>query len=150
MAFFSDLWNGIKNVGSAVVDVFSVIVGALVGGIFWLVDRVFDAFDAIIDLFDWLFEKVGEIFSPTAETGQVDIIPNTPAVQDLVKKLEKEGKVREGTAVTIGRDKAAVQVISEGNQVKKVVIAGSEQGFSDEIAKNLKEGNLYRLPINIK
>lgn len=148
MAFFSDLWNGIQNVGSAVVDVFAVIVGALVGGIFWLVDRVFDAVEAVLDLFEWLFEKVGEIFTSSEKDKNLIILPTTPEVEKIIgTEIEKGNVTVAKTKVKLRANKSKLQAIVADGKVKKMVIAGSEQGFSQEIKEATERGRLYKIPV---
>ena len=148
MAFFSDLWNGIQNVGSAVVDVFSVIVGALVGGIFWLVDRVFDAVEAVLDLFEWLFEKVGEIFTSSEKDKNLIILPTTPEVEKIIgTEIEKGNVTVAKEKVKLRANKSKLQAIVADGKVKKIVIAGSEQGFSQEIKEATERGRLYKIPV---
>ena len=148
MAFFSDLWNGIQNVGSAVVDVFSDIVGALVGGIFWLVDRVFDAVEAVLDLFEWLFEKVGEIFTSSEKDKNLIILPTTPEVEKIIgTEIEKGNVTVAKEKVKLRANKSKLQAIVADGKVKKIVIAGSEQGFSQEIKEATERGRLYKIPV---
>lgn len=148
MAFFSDLWNGIKNVGSAVVDVFSIIMVALVKGVFWLLDRVFDAVEAVLDLFEWLFEKVGEIFTSSEKDKNLIILPTTPEVEKIIgTEIEKGNVTVAKEKVKLRANKSKLQAIVADGKVKKMVIAGSEQGFSQEIKEATEQGRLYKIPV---
>lgn len=148
MAFFSDLWNGIKNVGSAVVDVFSIIMNALVKGVFWLLDRVFDAVEAVLDLFEWLFEKVGEIFTSSEKDKNLIILPTTPEVEKIIgTEIEKGNVTVAKEKVKLRANKSKLQAIVADGKVKKMVIAGSEQGFSQEIKEATERGRLYKIPV---
>lgn len=148
MAFFSDLWDGIKNVGSAVVDVFNIIMGALVKGVFWLVDRVFDAVEAVLDLFEWLFEEVGEIFTSSEKDKNLIILPTTPEVEKIIgTEIEKGNVTVAKEKVKLRANKSKLQAIVADGKVKKMVIAGSEQGFSQEIKEATERGRLYQIPV---
>ena len=146
MAFFSDLWNGIKDVGSSLLDVCGIIVNKLVDGVFWLVDKVFDAVDAIVDLFDWILRKIGDIFSDSDQEGEVIFLPPTPEVNGIIRDLGKNGVVTAETIVKLNQRKAALQVIqNEKGEIKQMVVAGSEKGFSADIDNTLKQGKLHRV-----
>lgn len=147
MAFFSDLWDGIKNVGSSVLNVIGVIAGAIVDTVFWLIDKVFDAFEAVIDFVDWTFTKIGDWLSPKTDKGDIIILPNTPRVINIVDELEQDGQVKQGSKVKLSSGKAALQVLQSDGQVKKMVIAGSDKGFSSDINCAIKNGQLYKIPI---
>lgn len=148
MAFFSDLWNGIKDVGSSLLDVCGIIVNKLVDGVFWLVDKVFDAIDAIADLFDWIFEKIGNIFSPSDKGGMVKILPPDPVIVGKMNEWEKKGMVETGSTVKLKQGKVALQIITnDKSDVKRAVLAGSEKGFSKDIKNAMQQGKLYNIPV---
>ncbi len=151
MAFFSDLWNGIKGVGSSLLDVCGIIVNKLVDGVFWLVNKVFDAVDAIIDLFDWILKKIGNIFSPSDQEGTVIVLPTTPPeVNKLIKDLGDKGVITAPTIVKLNQRKAALQVIqNEKGEIKQMVVAGSEKGFSGDIETAMEQGILYKIPVEL-
>lgn len=129
------------------MQIVGVVAGALIDSVFWLIDRVFDAIEAIMDLVSWTFEQIGNWLSPKDKTGTVTFLPPTPQVIGLVEELEKQGKVKQGIAVKIKAGKAAVQTLVSDNEVKRVVIAGSDKGFSTDIQKELKVGNMYKIPV---
>ena len=148
MTLFSDLWNGIKQVGSGIANIFGAIIETLVSGVFWLIDRVFDAVEAVLDLFDWLFEKVGEFFSSITSKKTIEVLPPTPEVIQVYENLVNNGKVEEApNPVKLRNRKAAMQVITENGKVVKTIIAGSDKGFSSDIDKALLQGKTYRIPI---
>lgn len=147
MALFKDLWEGIKTVGSGLLDITVTIAEALIEGVFWLVDRIFDAIEAIIGLVEWTFEKIGDWLSPEDKTGEVVILPPTPAINSHIKEMEQKGLVKVGTAVKVGQGKMALQTLVSDGEVKGMVFAGSEKGLSSEINSVLKTGKLYKVPV---
>lgn len=148
MALFSDLWNGIKNVGSAIGELLSIIMDALVEGVFWLLDRVFDAFEAVLDLFDWLSEKVGEMFTSSEKDKNLIILPTTPEVEKIIGNAFEKGNVTVAKEkVKLRANKSKLQAIVADGKVKKMVIAGSEQGFSQEIKEATERGRLYKIQV---
>lgn len=147
MAFFSDLWNGIKNVGAGLLQIVDVIAESLIDAVFWLIDRVFDAIEAVFDLVEWTFGKIGDWLSPKDKTGEINILPPTPEVVNIMKELEKGGKVTTGQVVSIKNRTAALQVLSSDGKVQKVLIAGSNKGFSSEIDNEIKQGKIYKIPV---
>lgn len=147
MEFFSNLWNGIKTAGAGLLKIVDAIAEVLVDAVFWLIDRVFDAIEAVCDLVDWTFSKIGDWLSPKTGTGEVVILPPTAEVNNIVQELEKKGQVDIGVPVKIRERKAAVQVLIADDKVQKIVVAGSDKGFSSEIDRAIKTGNLYKIPV---
>lgn len=147
MAFFSDLWDGIKEVGSGIANIFGTIIETLVSGVFWLIDRAFDAVEAVFDLFDWLFEKIGNVFSSKTSEKELVILPPTPEVNKVYENLKNQGKITIGKTLSLSDRKAAMQCVVENGQVKKTVIAGSDKGFSTDIDQALQNGRLYKIPV---
>ena len=147
MEFFSNLWNGIRTAGAGFLKIVNAVAEALVDAVFWLIDRVFDAIEAVCDLVDWTFTKIGDWLSPKTDTGEVKILPPTVEVNNLVGELENQKKVTVGTKLKISTRKAAVQVLVSDDKVQKIVIAGSDKGFSSEIDRAIKTGIMYKIPI---
>ena len=147
MDFFSNLWNGIKTVGAGLLKIVDAIAEVLVDAVFWLIDRVFDAIEAVCDLVDWTFTKIGDWLSPKTGTGEVVILPPTDEVNKIVGELEKQKKVTVGTKLKISARNAAVQVLVSDDKVQKIVVAGSDKGFSSEIDRAIKTGNMYKIPV---
>lgn len=145
MGLFSNIWSGIKTIGSGVLEIVGAVLEVLLDVTFWLIEKVFDAIEAVSDWIDSIFDTIGNWLS--GNKGEVIILPPTPEVNNVVKELEKNGKIH--TAPTYHRNKnnGTLGVIKSGNQVKGVQFIGSNEGFDKEIKKHLDQGNMYKVPV---
>ena len=108
----------------------------------------FDAVEAVLDLFEWLFEKVGEIFTSSEKDKNLIILPTTPEVEKIIgTEIEKGNVTVAKEKVKLRANKSKLQAIVADGKVKKIVIAGSEQGFSQEIKEATERGRLYKIPV---
>lgn len=150
MGFFSDLWEGAKNIVKGVGEILGVLLEVLFEGAFWLIGKVFDAIEAIFEfigeMIDAVIDAIGNFFTSPDKDGEAGILPPTPDVVDVIKKYDK----------TYGTDyhrkaeqgKATLGYIEDGN--KKVVgasIVGSDKGFDSKIGETHKRKRIYATKI---
>lgn len=148
MNWLAKLWDSFVNgVATVVKEVYDFIVEELVPTIYWLVEVVFDAINSVIELIDWLGSILGIDIFQVGDTGGVAVLPPTDALMGIMKDLEEKGMVVKGTVVKLQSKKAAVQAVIKNDKVEKVVVAGSEKGFSKDIDSALSTGKLFQVPI---
>lgn len=146
MSFFSDLWEGAKNVAGGIAKIVGTVLDALFEGVFWLIDKIFDAIEALFDFIgetiDWIIEEVGSFFTSKDKDGEGGILPNVKEVEEIVGKYDKEygteyhRKVKEG--------KASIAYVSDGNgKIKGARIVGSDKGFDSKISETHKRRRIF-------
>lgn len=146
MGFFSDLWDGVKDIAGGIANIVGTVVEKLFEGAFWLIGVIFDAveslFEWIDDAIDTVVDIVGSFFTSPDKPGEGVILPPTPEVVEVVKKYDKEygtdyhRKVREG--------KGSLAAITDGNgKVVGSQILGSDKGFDSTISAVHKRNRSY-------
>lgn len=146
MGFFSDLWEGVKNVAGGIAKIVGTVLEVLFEGVFWLIDKIFDAIGALFDFIgetiDWIIEEVGSFFTSKDKDGEGGILPNVKEVEEIVKKYDKEygtsyhRKVQEG--------KASIAYVEDGNgKIQGARIVGSDKGFDSKISETHKRRRIF-------
>lgn len=147
MGFFSDLWDGVKDVAGGVAKVIGTVVEKIFEGVFWLVEKIFDAVEAIFewidDAIDTILDVVGSFFTSEKQPGESGILPPTPEVKAIADKYgkvynEKEypRKIREG--------KGSIAYIQDGHgNVVGARLVGSDRGFDSTISAAHKRNRTF-------
>lgn len=146
MGFFSDLWEGVKNVAGGIAKIVGTVLEVLFEGVFWLVDKIFDAIGALFDFIgetiDWIVEEVGSFFTSKDKDGEGGILPGVEEVEEIVKKYDKvygtdyHRKVKEG--------KASIAYVEDGNgKIQGARIVGSDRGFDSKISEVHKRRRIF-------
>jgi hypothetical protein len=150
MAFFSDLWNGAKQVFGGIGRMVDSILDVLFEGIFWLVDKIFDAVEALFDFIDTtidsIIESVGSFFTSKDKDGEGGVLPIVDEVQKIAEKYDKEygtdyhRKTKKGIA--------SIAYVQDGNgKIQGAKFVGSEKGFGTQIAEAHKRNRIFATKI---
>lgn len=146
MGFFSDMWEGAKQIVGGIGKIIGTVIDVLIEGAFFLVGIVFDAvvklFEWIDDTIDAIIELVGSFFTSKDKPGESNVLPPTPEVIDVIKKYDKEyGTTYERSAK---EGKATIGAIQDGNgKVVGARIIGSDKGFDSQISSAHKRNRTF-------
>lgn len=146
MNFFSDVWEGAKQLVGGIGKIIGTVIDALIEGVFFLVGIVFDAvvklFEWIDDTIDAIIELIGSFFTSEDKPGESNILPPTPEVVEVIKKYDKvygttyERSAKEG--------KATIGAIQDGTgKIVGARIIGSDKGFDSQIGSAHKRNRTY-------
>lgn len=145
MGLFSSIWSGIKTIGSGVLEIVEAVAEVLFDVSFWLIEKVFDAVEAVSNWINSIFETIGDwLFG---NKGEIIILPPTPEVVNVIKTLEDQGKVHTAPTYHRNKNKGTLGVIKSGNQIKGMQLIGSDKGFDSVINRHLKNGKIYKVPV---
>lgn len=153
MGFFSDMWEGAKQVAGGIGKIMSSIVDVLIEGAFFLMGIVFDAvvkiFEWIDDTIDAIVELVGSFFVSEDKPGESVILPPTP---DVITVIEKYDKIYGTDHVRHAKQgNATLGVIQDGNgKIVGTRIVGSDRGFDSQINSVHKRNRAFANKIKLK